>query len=140
MVLIEPLRSGEKGRAIMPDQNNLEDETRRAWDDYLVKRRLDGRPPRAAGDLKADPLFAPLMSVVVTSKRWKGGELCGLNVLDGDGPGAGGLDFEELRSWADLAGPGVGTGGVDEAVLGAVCAERSHLEVQALVVSGDLDE
>jgi hypothetical protein len=55
MALIEPLRSGEKGWAILPDQINLEDEIRRAWDDYLVKRRLDGRPPRAAGDLKAEP-------------------------------------------------------------------------------------
>jgi hypothetical protein len=92
------------------------------------------------GTFRAWPAMAAVARLACLVSRAKGGELCGLTVLDGDGPGAGGLDFEELRSSADLAGPGVGTGGVDEAMLGAVCAERSHLEVQALVVSGDLDE
>jgi hypothetical protein len=38
MILVEPLRPGEEAPTITREQINLEDEIRRAWDDYVAKR------------------------------------------------------------------------------------------------------
>jgi hypothetical protein len=38
MVLIDPLRPGEREPTITPEQIKLEDEMLRAWEDYLTKR------------------------------------------------------------------------------------------------------
>jgi hypothetical protein len=55
-------------------------------------------------------------------------------LCDGDGPGADGLDFEELWSCADGAGLGVGMGGVDQANV-SVGADGSDAEVSTCRVA-----